>query len=106
MEIELRPKFIMVDFELAIINALQVKFPTVTMCGCLFHLGQNIYRHIQKNGLDDAYRTNDETFLSLRKHSALAFYPRMRFLMPLNLSPVTRQKKLRQSTNISRRPTC
>jgi len=58
-------KICMVDFELAIINAFQLKFPTVTMCGCLFHLGQNIYRHIQKNGLVDAYRTNEETSLSL-----------------------------------------
>ena len=75
MGIELRPKFIMVDFELAIINALQVTFPTVTICGCLFHLSQSIYRNIQKNGLVEAYRTNDETSLSLRKLSALAFLP-------------------------------
>ena len=63
----------MVDLELPI--ALQLKFPTVTMCGCLFHLGQNIYRNIQKNGLVEAYRTNDETSFSLRKLSALAFLP-------------------------------
>ena len=71
--IKLNPTFMTVDFELASINALQQKFPEARVSGCFFHLGQSIYRRIQKNGLVDAYKTNDNVALSLRKLSALTF---------------------------------
>ncbi len=73
--ITLNPTFIILDFELASINALQRTFPDERLSGCLFHLGQNIYRNIQKNGLVDAYKTIDNVSLSLRKLSALACLP-------------------------------
>lgn len=62
-----------VDFQLASISALQQEIPDARLSGCLFHLGQSIYRSIQKNGLFDANKTNDNVGLSLRKLSALAF---------------------------------
>ena len=72
---ELCLKFITVDFELAIITALLLKFSTVRVCGFLFHLGLSIYWDIQKNRLVEAYQSNDETSLSLRKLSALTLLP-------------------------------
>ena len=74
-DIHLNPKFIIVDFELASINALQQKFPDAKVTGCFFHLAQNIYRSIQKNGLVNLYKTNEDVALSIRKLSALAFLP-------------------------------
>ena len=59
-EIQLNPKFMIVDFELASINALQQKFPDARVTCCFFHLSQNIYRSIQKNGLLNIYRTNED----------------------------------------------
>ena len=73
--IELNPKFIIVDFELASINALQHTFPNAKVTGCFFHLCQNIQRSIQKNGLVNIYKNNEDVALSIRKLSALAFLP-------------------------------
>ena len=68
------PKFIIVEFELASINALQQKFPDAKVTGFLFfYHSQNIYRNIQKNGLVNIYKANEGVALSIRKLSALAF---------------------------------
>ena len=75
MGIELDPTFMIVDFELASINALQQTFPRARVSGCLFHLRQSIYRSVQRYGLVDEYRRNDNVSLSVRKLTALAFLP-------------------------------
>ena len=42
------PEIIISDFEKAAINAAKNVFPATEFFGCLFHLTQNIFRHIQQ----------------------------------------------------------
>ena len=71
--ISLNPEFILIDFEIAAINAIKAIFPNTKLKGCFFHLCQSIYRKIQKNGLTRRYGT-DETFSSAIRHiPCLAF---------------------------------
>lgn len=39
------PSRVVVDFELAAINALKSVFPAAEVSGCFFHLSQNIFKH-------------------------------------------------------------
>ena len=43
-----KPEVIICDFEKASINACRTVFPATDFSGCLFHLTQNVYRHVQK----------------------------------------------------------
>lgn len=72
--IDLAPRFVLTDFEIAIINAVRIKFPAASHRGCLFHLGQIIYRHVQKEGLQRIYGHEDSEFsIQVRQLVALAF---------------------------------
>ncbi len=53
---------ISLDFELAMHNAVRAMFPTWTIVGCKFHLGQSFFRKIQKLGLADQYKNKDSQF--------------------------------------------
>jgi hypothetical protein len=71
----LNPKFIITDFEKASINASGREFPSSINKGCLFHLGQNIWRKIQEVGLAREYGSDIKQSLKLRHLVALAFVP-------------------------------
>lgn len=43
------------DFELAAIQCMKLKFHKINVNGCHFHLAQNIYRQIQTNGQTAMY---------------------------------------------------
>jgi hypothetical protein len=43
---ELKPKYIMIDFERSVMNAFQYHFPTITIRTCMFHLAQSFYRKL------------------------------------------------------------
>jgi hypothetical protein len=45
----LNPKQITCDFELALIKALEIHFPTAKVKGCLFHYGQCIWKNVNIN---------------------------------------------------------
>ena len=53
------PRKIVADFELAAINSFKRNFSSVFMSSCLFHLGQNVQRHLTQSGLGRAYSSND-----------------------------------------------
>ena len=48
--LELKPMLIMVDFELAAMNAFKYHLPTITVLTCLFHLRQSFYRKLVEIG--------------------------------------------------------
>lgn len=56
INIEFLPKEIVVDFEIAIHNAISSIWQSVKITGCRFHLTQSWYRQIQKLGLTNEYK--------------------------------------------------
>ena len=59
MQPTLNPSSIMADYEKASQNACAIVFPGVQMSGCLFHLGQNLWRKVQEFNLAAAYRDDE-----------------------------------------------
>ena len=51
----------LLDFEKATLQAAVNVFPGATLAGCLFHLGQSLWRRIQNEGLANNYREQDHT---------------------------------------------
>ena len=71
----LSPAEILSDFDLAIIQAIELTFPASEVNGRFFHFTQAINRKIIKLGLQIAYR-EDASFSSfVRQKVALAFVP-------------------------------
>ena len=72
-----QPSRIMSDFENAILNASKTVFPTIPTTGCMFHLGQNIYRHVQSEGLQSDYQDPSDDSVRKATHMllSLAFLP-------------------------------
>jgi hypothetical protein len=71
----LNPLSMMADFEKASHNAVRQVFPAVQLVGCLFHLGQCLWRKVQDLHLADRYR-DDENFRShVKMILALSFVP-------------------------------
>ena len=56
--IELKPKTILSDFELSIIQAAQLTFPMAALRGCYFHFCQCLIRKVQCLGLQTNKREN------------------------------------------------
>jgi hypothetical protein len=69
------PASISLDFESALINAAQTKFPSAKIDGCLFHLMKNFRKHLSTAGLLQRYNTDSEFALRARMIPALAFVP-------------------------------
>ena len=72
---EVVPQSIMIDYEQAMIGALDVVYPIVPQKGCLFHLSQSIYRKIQERGLSQRYVNDVDFRTNLRMIAALSFFP-------------------------------
>ena len=72
---EVVPQSIMIDYEQAMIGALDVVYPIVPQKGCLFHLSQSIYRKIQERGLAQRYANDVDFRTNLRMIAALSFVP-------------------------------
>ena len=71
-------RYVLMDFELAAINAVRQVFPEVSVKGCTFHFRQAIMRRIKQVGLQQAY-DSETTFPELRRW--------MRYIMSLCLLP-------------------
>ena len=56
-------------------NAYATVFAGANVQGCLYHLSQNIYRHVQSLGLQERYQSDAEFALQVRLVAALAFVP-------------------------------
>ncbi|KAL3683227.1 hypothetical protein R1sor_001249 [Riccia sorocarpa] len=72
----LDPETIMIDFEIAEINAFKNVFPSARLRGCYFHFGQCIWRKIQSLGPLLKRYQEDATFAFIvKKLNVLAFLP-------------------------------
>lgn len=71
--LDMTPKVCILDFEKAAILSLRANFENVLLHGCLFHLGQIIYRKIQSSGLVNKYSTNQEFNIEMKCLLALSY---------------------------------
>lgn len=71
--LQFSPSSIVVDFEIAIQNAIDVIWPNTIIMGCRFHLRQAWFRKIQSLGLVTEYRKGTEIGKFLKYLFALQF---------------------------------
>ena len=69
------PEKILLDFEMAAINAFKNEYPTSTVSCCLFHLSQSVIRKVTELGLKVRYETEGDFQMLAKSLSALAFVP-------------------------------
>ena len=69
------PDGFLVDFETAAINAIRNVLPQTDISDCFFHLSSNLWKHIQRAGLQKRYMNDPQFGLQLRMIAALAFVP-------------------------------
>jgi hypothetical protein len=71
----LNPGRIILDFEMSMMNALQMEFPTSALSGCYFHFNQSLWRHIQQIGLARDYQQDRRLNKVIRRVMAIGFLP-------------------------------
>ena len=69
------PAAALMDFEHALIIAVETELPTTRVEGCYFHFNQSLWRHIQELGLSRGYRDDERLRHVLRKVMAIGFLP-------------------------------
>jgi hypothetical protein len=69
------PKIILIDFELAAMQAFAFAYPSATISGCYFHLCQSVLRKVGEIGLKVDYESDDELRTYIRCLPALAHVP-------------------------------
>jgi hypothetical protein len=74
-EFNLKPKKIVIDFEIALKNSLECIFSESRIFECAFHYGQNLWRQIQKFGLTNFYKNDKRVKQLLRMYFDLIFVP-------------------------------
>lgn len=72
---ELEPEHILLDFEIAEINAVKRFFPGTNLHGCFFHLNQSFFRKLTHLKLKSIYSKDFTIQLAYKKVVALAFLP-------------------------------
>ena len=71
----LAPALFSRDYEIAIITEFLRAFPNANIGGCLFHLSQNIQKHVRELHLQQMYDNDARINLHVRMIEALAFIP-------------------------------
>ena len=69
----LAPHTVLIDYEIAVKNALEAVFQGVNVKGCFFHFSKNIWRKIQACGLQGRYQEEPAFAEDAGKIAALAF---------------------------------
>ena len=73
LSLDFSPVVVLSDFELAIIRAAELSFPTADIKGCYYRYCQCLNRKIQQIGFQVAYREDQNLNRFVRKTAALAF---------------------------------
>ena len=71
--VHLQPESVMIDFEAASKRAIEENFPNATVAGCMFHLGQSIWRKVMDEGLREDYTNRETTRKFVKNLLALGF---------------------------------
>jgi hypothetical protein len=80
----LKPKTIIIDFEISFLNSLTAIFPESSISGCTFHFGNCVWRRLQILKLDSMYK-NDENFQeATRMLLNLTFVPEEKLVCEFN----------------------
>jgi hypothetical protein len=69
------PKITKVDFEVAVISAINKAFPHSVITGCNFHFNQCLWRQIQNIVLTVEYKEDEQVRIICRMCTALAYLP-------------------------------
>ena len=70
------PSSVLSNFEQALINALQLNFPTAEHRDCYYHYSQAIWQKVQDLGLQELYRSEDGILKSfVQKHTCFVPLP-------------------------------
>ena len=76
LDLELNPSTVMSDFELALIQAVELHFPNAQHRGCYYHFMQAIWRKVESLGLQEEYRAEDSALKKfVQKMAATTFCP-------------------------------
>ena len=73
--LQMSPQSVMADFELAVIQSLEMQLPGVEIQGCYFHFSQCLWRKVQALGMADLYKNDADTRNFIHKAAALPFIP-------------------------------
>ena len=74
--LQILPRRITVDFELGLLQAVELQFLTAKIQGCFYHYSQSIWRKVQKLGLQTTYQDDPTCKAFFSKMGALSFCPR------------------------------
>ncbi|CAC5421144.1 unnamed protein product [Mytilus coruscus] len=91
---QLAPLRIISDFEVALASAAETEFQQASICRCLFHVCQAIWRKVKKLGLSRPHDRNANLQISIRKVIAIAYLPLL--LVKVNFDQLCRENLTRQ----------
>ena len=74
-EDKMYPASFMMDFEPAQKKAVEIAFPGIKVSGCLFHLSQNILKHVRDEKLITTFRKDPSFVLNCKMIAALSMVP-------------------------------
>lgn len=99
-EVALRePVRILIDFEKAIINAINATMPNTIVSGCYFHLTQSLWRNVQTKGLVSLYDQEKSVRLVIRRLMALPFVPKNQTIKVFQLISNSSPEELKDYLN-------
>ena len=71
-DVRFSPDEIMTDFELALVQSLELEFPGARIHGCYFHFSQCLWRKVQRLGLVEEYKEDTAIRRFIQKSAAIA----------------------------------
>ena len=69
------PDEIMTDFELALVQALELAFPGACIHGCYFNFSQCLWRKVQRLDLVEEYKEDSAIRRFIQRSATIAFIP-------------------------------
>ena len=72
-DFEFEPLEILVDFEIALHQSIQLHFPGTLIRGCYFHFNQAVWRWVQTHGHSVLYKENEPFREFIQSSSAIQF---------------------------------